>query len=112
MFNTKHLTNEFTIVTYKVGSTVSNVKRHIIRIPDGMYGLDQFIDYLNNSIFNKREELRRVVAIFNDKRTKLNFVRKAATTPIDDPTLIFDLDFRISLNKETNTVKYGMDNGI
>ena len=101
MFNTKHLTNEFTIVTYKkVGSTVSNVKRHIIRIPDGMYGLDQFIDYLNNSIFNKREELRRVVAIFNDKRTKLNFVRKAATTPIDDPTLIFDLDFRISSNKE------------
>lgn len=101
-FNKKDNTNEFSIITYTNNSgTISEIERHIIQIPTGMYALDQIIEHLNNSIFTQNTKLKRVALYFYDYTGSFHFVRNTDTTKNGDidPTHEFDIDFRISSNQ-------------
>ena len=101
-FNSKHITNELTIITYdNSGGISTNMKENVITIPDGMYALDQLVEHFNKAIFNKRPELKRVAMLYNDKQASIQFVRNKDPTNNGDsnPNHLFDIDFRISSNK-------------
>ena len=108
LYSQKNRDNEFTIITYddKDGE-IFNVDKHIIQVPDGMYGLDSIIKYLNKGIFAKNNILKRIAVVFDDRAGTLNFVRNKDTLNggVLDPSepihkYKFDIDFRLSDNKD------------
>ena len=61
IFNNKDITNEFTIITYTNNSGIkTDIEKHIIQIPTGMYALDQIIEHLNESIFSQTTKLKEL----------------------------------------------------
>ena len=100
-FNNKDITNEFTIITYTNNIGIkTDIEEHIIQMPTGMYSLDQIIEYLNESIFSQKTKLKRVGINFYDYTGSVHFVRnKDSGTGDTNPDHHFDIDFRISSNK-------------
>lgn len=93
----KNKSNEFTIITYDIaGGVKTNIEKHKIVLPDGMYEIEYFIDYLNNTIFTSKPALERVCAVFNQNNSTINFILDTDT--YDPDVNQFDLDFRIESN--------------
>jgi hypothetical protein len=101
VFSQKNNSNEFNIITYDVsGTQILNQETHNITIEEGNYDVNTFVSYLNEQVFAKRPNLKRVAVVYNSIKKSIQFIRNTngTTGQPDTPTLTrkFDIDFRIS----------------
>ena len=92
LITSKNKSNEFTIITYKIGllGHKTNIVRHKIIVPDGIYEISDLIDYFD-TIFVAPSQLERVKAVHNTITNTIDFKNIAANPNIYQ----FDIDFTI-----------------